>query len=124
MLGDFRFEVGHQGRVGQELLQVGLGAGQILVEAEEDRGCADARMGHDGQRVGRVGVAHRERTENVVVRLEQTFAAEFLRDVHAGETAGDHVAHVGERHHVQFLDKAVIRQAVEAGVPEFSVKYL
>ena len=105
--------------VGQELLQVGLGAGQVLVEAEEDRGGADARMGHDGQRVGRVGVAHRERAEDVVVRLEQAFAAEFLRDVHAGETAGDHVAHVSERDHVQFLDEAVIGEAVETAVPEF-----
>ncbi len=53
------------------------------------------------------------------MRLEQAFAAEFLRDVHAGETAGDHVVHVGERDHMQFLDEAVIGKTVETGVPEF-----
>ena len=50
--------------------QIGLGARQVLIEREQDRGRADAGVCHDRQRVRRVGITHRERAQDVVVRLE------------------------------------------------------
>jgi hypothetical protein len=39
-------------------------------------------------------------------------------DVHTHEAAGDHVADIGQRNHVQFFDEAIVRKTVEAGVPK------